>query len=209
MQAYEAILFDFDGVLLDSEPLHFACWRQVLATLGIDLDWECYRDHCIGVADREMVAFMAALAPMPVTFEQLWELYPLKSRLYVERVADNPPFPEGTRRLLPALSRSYKLAVVSSSGRKEVEPLLEAGGLRPYFATIVAGEDVERHKPAPEPYLTAARRLGVSRALVVEDSEPGVASGLAAGFDVLRIECADRLSEALADYLNRGSQAGR
>jgi len=99
--------------------------------------------------------------------------------------------------------------VVSSSGRREVEPLLVAGGLRPYFATIVAGDDVERHKPAPEPYLTAARRLGVRRALVVEDSEPGEASGRAAGFDVLRIERADRLSEALADYLKLDRQADR
>ena len=59
MRRYEAILFDFDGVLLDSEPLHFACWRQVLLPLGIELDWETYRDHCIGVADRDMVEFLA------------------------------------------------------------------------------------------------------------------------------------------------------
>jgi len=208
MQAYEAILFDFDGVLVDSEPLHFACWRQVLLTVGIDLDWESYRDHCIGVADRDMARWLATRARRPITPEQIWELYPRKSRLYLERVASDPPFPEATRRLLPALSRSYKLAVVSSSGRSEVEPLLVAGGLRPYFATIVAGEDVERHKPAPEPYLTAARRLGVRRALVVEDSEPGAASGLAAGFDVLRIERADRLSEALTAYLKLGPQNG-
>lgn len=203
MRRYEAILFDFDGVLLDSEPLHFSCWREVLLPLGIDLDWESYRDHCIGVADRDMVKFLAARARKPVTFEQVWELYPHKSRLYVERVAANPPFPEATRRLVPDLSRNYRLAVVSSSGRQEVEPLLVAGGLRPYFAIVVTGEDVERHKPSPEPYLTAARRLGIRRALVVEDSAPGEASGRAAGFDVLRIERADRLSEALADYLNR------
>lgn len=202
MRRYEAILFDFDGVLLDSEPLHFACWRQVLLPVGIDLDWETYRDHCIGVADRDMVEFLARRTRRPVTFEQIWALYPHKSRLYVERVADTPPFPEATRRLVAELNRSYRLAVVSSSGRQEVEPLLVAGGLRPYFATIVAGEDVREHKPSPEPYLVAARRLGVRRALVVEDSEPGEASGRAAGFDVLRIDRADRLSEVLGEYLN-------
>lgn len=202
MRSYEAILFDFDGVLLDSEPLHFACWRQVLLPVGIDLDWETYRDHCIGVADRDMVEFLSRRAREPVAFEQIWALYPHKSRLYVERVAANPPFPDATRRLVAELSRSYQLAVVSSSGRKEVEPLLVAGGLRPYFATIVAGEDVNQHKPSPEPYLVAAQRLGVRRALVVEDSEPGEASGRAAGFDVLRIDRADRLSEVLGEYLN-------
>jgi HAD superfamily hydrolase (TIGR01509 family) len=68
-----------------------------------------------------------------------------------------------------------------------VEPILEACGLRGHFEVAVFGEDVTRHKPDPEPYRKAAGLLGISRALVVEDSEAGVASGRAAGFDVLRI----------------------
>jgi beta-phosphoglucomutase len=202
MRRYEAILFDFDGVLLDSEPIHFACWREVLLPLGIDLDWETYRARCIGVADRDMAELLATLSPVPISPERIFAEYPRKNRDYVARVAARPPFPEATRRLLVELFGRYQLAVVSSSGRSEVEPLLVAGGLRPLFGAVICGEDVVRHKPDPEPYLLAARQLGVRRALVVEDSEPGEASGRAAGFDVVRIAHPDQLSEALSERLD-------
>ncbi len=202
MARYEAILFDFDGVLLDSEPIHFACWREVLLPLGIDLDWETYRAHCIGVADRDMAAFLAALSPAGISPERVFAEYPRKNREYVARVAARPPFPEATRRVLPELGRRYKLAVVSSSGRSEVEPLLVAGGLRSLFGAVICGEDVTRHKPDPEPYLLAAGQLGIRRALVVEDSEPGAASGRAAGFDVLRIASPDELASVLGEFLD-------
>lgn len=204
MPHYEAILFDFDGVLLDSEPIHFACWQEVLVPLGIDLKWETYRDHCIGVADCDMAEFLASRSAQVVSAERIWAEYPRKNLKYLERVAQQPPFPDATRRLVPELSRSYKLAVVSSSGRRDVEPLLVAGGLRPHFDAVVCGEDVARHKPDPEPYLLAARQLGITTALVVEDSGPGVASAQAAGFDVLRIDDPNRLAHALTEHLNHG-----
>jgi sugar-phosphatase len=64
---------------------------------------------------------------------------------------------------------------------------LEAGGLRQYFQTVVGGENVKHHKPAPDPYLLAAERLGLRAPLVVEDSAAGIASGRAAGFEVLAV----------------------
>jgi sugar-phosphatase len=96
----------------------------------------------------------------------------------------------------------YRLAVVSSSGRREIEPALEAAGVRPVFETIVTGEDVLELKPSPEPYRTAADRLGVKRAIVVEDSEAGVASGLAAGFEVLRVPSAESMAALLRTRLD-------
>jgi beta-phosphoglucomutase len=200
MPKYEAILFDFDGVLLDSEPAHFACWREVLAPLGITVDWDTYREHCIGVADYTMLEFLARRASPPVAAERLWAEYSRKNGKFLERMASNPPFPQQTRRLIEDLS-DYKLAVVSSSARAEVEPVLAAAGLRRCFDAVVYGEDVERLKPAPEPYLLAAKRLGISTALVVEDSDPGVASGRAAGFDVLRIDHPERLAELVRERL--------
>ena len=59
MTGLEAIFFDFDGVLIDSEPVHWDCWRQVLLPFGVTLEWEFYRDHCIGIDDREMLRMMA------------------------------------------------------------------------------------------------------------------------------------------------------
>lgn len=201
MVPYEALLFDFDGVILDSEPVHFACWREVLAPLGILVDWEVYRDHCIGESDRATLEFLAAQSCPPVPTERLWAEYGRKNRMFLERVAANPPVPDQTRRLLDDLT-GYRLAIVSSSGRAEVVPVLHAAGLISHFPVVVCGEDVSRHKPDPEPYVLAARRLGVTRALVIEDSIAGEASGRAAGFDVLRVDSAARTAELVRRHLS-------
>jgi beta-phosphoglucomutase len=186
MSALQAIFFDFDGVLLDTEPVHWACWAEVLAPAGLTLTWEYYRDHCIGIDDRDMLRIMARQARPPRDWDSLWALYPAKKQLFQARMSV-PSFDIALADMLPGLHRQFKLAVVSSSSSSEIEPLLVAGGVREHFDTIVGGGDVTRQKPAPEPYLLAASRLGVDTALVLEDSAAGIASGRAAGFEVLTI----------------------
>jgi beta-phosphoglucomutase len=197
---YDSVLFDFDGVLVDSEPIHYQCWREVLAPFGVDLDWATYERTCIGVADRPMVAALCRTISPPADFERVWAEYPRKNALYRARVAAAPPIAPAVVDLLGALD-GLKLAVVSSSHRGEVEPLLVAAGVRDRFGAVVCGDDVARHKPDPEPYRTAAALLGARAPLVVEDSPAGVASGRAAGFDVLEIRSAAetpaRVREAL------------
>ena len=186
MSPFEAIFFDFDGVLLDTEPVHWASWAEVLAPAGIELTWEYYAQNAIGIDDRDVLRTLARNADPPCDFESLWALYPAKKRLFQQRVA-SPPFDADLMELLPALERNHKLAVVSSSSASEIEPLLISGGIRRHFATIVGGSDVTKHKPAPDPYLLAGSRLGVTRALVLEDSAAGIASAQAAGFEVLPV----------------------
>jgi beta-phosphoglucomutase len=197
----QAIFFDFDGVLLDTEPVHWACWAEMLATVDLTLTWEYYRDSCIGIDDRDMLRVMAKQADPPRDWDSLWALYPEKKRLFQERMTC-PPFEAALVAMLPELHRDYRLAVVSSSSASEIEPLLVAAGIREHFDTIVGGEMVKRHKPAPEPYLLAAERLGVERAWVLEDSAAGIASGKAAGFEVIAVkhprEVAGMLREILA-----------
>lgn len=188
MPEFEAILLDFDGVLADTEPLHWACWSEVLAPLGIVLSWEFYQDHCIGIDDRDMLRVLASQASPPRPWDDLWALYPAKKKLFRERTLAAPPFDPELDAFLGRLHREYKLAVVTSSSCAEIEPLLEAGGLRRHFDALVGGESVAHHKPAPDPYLLGAARLGVRKALVVEDSAAGIASGRAAGFEVLVVE---------------------
>jgi beta-phosphoglucomutase len=187
MPEFDAILFDFDGTLLDTEPVHWACWSQMLAGAGVTLTWDYYRDYCIGIDDRIMLQRLAEAAVPPRDWNELWTLYPAKRELFRERMA-RPEFDPALPQLLDDLAAAYKMAVVSSSACSEIEPILEAGGLRPYFETVVGGGDVKRHKPAPEPYLLAAERLQVNRALVLEDSDAGVASGRAAGFEVIQVK---------------------
>jgi len=205
---YQAVLFDFDGVLIDSEPVHFTCWRDILAPLGVPLDWETYRRVCVGIADRAMVLELCRRVDPPADFDRVWAVYPRKRALFRERIAARVPIPPATIELVRSLP-DYKLAVVSSSGRAEVEPPLESAGIRDAFGAVVCGEDVARLKPAPDPYLEAARRLGARSALVVEDSVAGIASGRAAGFDVLEIrdpgEVAARVLERLRLTLARAS----
>ncbi|HTS61796.1 MAG TPA: HAD family phosphatase [Candidatus Acidoferrales bacterium] len=201
MSDLQAIFFDFDGVLLDTEPVHCGCWAEMLATVGITLSWEYYRDYCIGIDDRDMLRALALQADPPRDWESLWTLYPAKKKLFQERMAA-PPFEQKLVEILPALHRDYRTAVVSSSSASEIEPLLAAGGILEHFDTIVGGEMVKRHKPAPEPYLLAAERLSVERALVLEDSAAGIASGKAAGFEVLPVKHPNEVAELLRARLN-------
>jgi beta-phosphoglucomutase len=199
---FEAILFDFDGVLLDSEPVHCDCWREVLAPLGVPVTWEVYASHCVGAADSSMMAVFAKLADPPADPAKLWEQYPLKKQRFRERMAEHAPFAPGVADFFRELSADYKLAVVSSSSLMEIEPLLEAAGIRKYLATIVGGGDVKRHKPAPDPYVLAGKRLGITRGLAVEDSPPGIESARAAGFDAIRITDPARMMEVVRARLN-------
>ena len=86
MSRYDAILFDFDGVLVDSEPVHWQCWSEVLAPAGIVLDWQTYERECIGVTDRAMLEALAPLANPPVTVDSLWPRYAEKRSLFRERM---------------------------------------------------------------------------------------------------------------------------
>jgi beta-phosphoglucomutase len=168
---YDSVLFDFDGVLADTEPIHWACWVETLTPFEIELTWETYCANCIGIADLNMLVFLASLSSRPIDAESLQEA--------------NPCSPETVELIRSLLD--YRIAVVTSSGRLEVEPLLDGAGIRQHLGAVVFGEDVQRHKPAPDPYLLGAARLGSSRPLVVEDSDAGVASARAAGFDFVKV----------------------
>ena len=160
----------------------------MLAPLGVTLSWEFYSASCIGIDDREMLCMMATQSDPPRDWQELWARYPAKKELFGRRMQGNPPFDPALPAALAALRPRHKLAVVSSSSRSEIEPLLVSGGIRDYFETVVGGDSVTRLKPHPEPYLLAAERLGVNAPLVLEDSEAGLASGRAAGFQVRAIK---------------------
>lgn len=183
---YDAILFDFDGVLADSEPLHCAAWAHVLKPLGISLNWETYRRYCIGIPDRDAAAYFCGLKNPPADFDEVWAKYPAKSARFVELIREQPVIEPSVIRLLDELD-GYKTGVVTATERAFVEPALEVAGVRGKFAVVIGAEDVERTKPAPDPYLLAMERLGASSGLAVEDSDTGEESARAAGLDVVRV----------------------
>jgi HAD superfamily hydrolase (TIGR01509 family) len=197
---YEAILFDFDGVLADSEPVHFECWQEILRTYDLDLDWNTYRDYGIGVSDRKLLALVCERAQRPADLELLIAEFPHKKDLFRARMLERQPFSAEIFDLLPELS-DYQLGLVTSSGQGEIEPVLEKAGLRDFFNAVVYGGDVQQHKPAPDPYLLAVAKLGVRTALAIEDSNAGETSARAAGLDVLRVPTPAEMPAMLRDRL--------
>lgn len=188
---FDSILFDFDGVLADTEPIHYDCWLEILAPHGIQPTWDYYQRECIGISDRLMVERIST----PALFDLIWPKYALKQALFRHKLMLKSPFLFETTRLIADLAPRYKLAVVSSSGRTEVEPPIVRAGLREHFQALVCGKEAGNLKPAPDPYLLAAQLLGANRPLVVEDSAAGEESGRAAGFEVLRVFSAESVPQ--------------
>ena len=202
MLKYEAVLFDFDGVLVDSEPIHFGCWQEVLEPFGIDLDWQTYSEHCIGITDRTMLAFLCSRKDPPADIEALAAEYPRKKDMFRERMSTIGISVE-IRELVQELRAEYRVGVVTSSNIREVGAILEGAGLMPMLDTLVHGGEVKQHKPAPDPYLLALERLGVSRAVAIEDSAAGIASARAAGLDVVAIPDAADVCRLVREHLLR------
>jgi HAD superfamily hydrolase (TIGR01509 family) len=190
---YDALLFDFDGVLADTEKIHHASWNTVLEPYGIHFTWPEYLKQCVGIADP-IVAQSLQLPDPALAVAR-------KQQLLRQGLEQTPPFSKETLDLLHELSTSYRMAVVSSSFQTEIYPPIERAGLLPLFETLVFGNEVQNLKPAPDPYLLAVQRLSVRNPLVIEDSDAGVASGKAAGLEVLRVAGPDTMPNQLRQLL--------
>lgn len=189
------MLFDFDGVIVDSEPIHFNCWLELLDPLGIRPTWEWFNSHCVGIADTELFDTIASLNPS-ATGGQVRGVYPAKTALYRETMQQSPPFAPGLQKLLADLSSAgLSYGLVTSSSSEEVKPILKVGGLN--FNPCVFRDDVSFRKPHPEPYLKAAAALGATNILAIEDSNHGATSARAAGLEVLKIANPQELEKSL------------
>jgi HAD superfamily hydrolase (TIGR01509 family) len=188
-----AVLFDFDGVLVNSEPLHFRAMRDSLLPEGIAIDEEEYARTYLAYDDREATRIALERHGRPYDRERVDAVAGRKAAIFERLMAEVPFFP-GARELVRALAAEVPLAIASGALRREIETILAAGRLDDAFATIVGADDVSRGKPSPDPYLAAMARLAQrtpdlqpGECLVVEDSVAGIASGLAAGMKVLAV----------------------
>jgi HAD superfamily hydrolase (TIGR01509 family) len=195
MDRLRAIIFDFDGVMADTEPLHFAGLRKTLAEIGIELTESDYYAHYLGYDDRG--CFIAALTENhhqvdPSTIEQLMER---KALAYLESVKEHQVMFPGVSEFVHEAAAAYPLAIASGALRHEIEYILEQSGLRKEFTHITSAEDVTRGKPDPQPFLMALKALRQLRdpdltaqaCLVIEDSLPGIRAAKAAGMKVLAV----------------------
>lgn len=190
-----AIIFDCDGVIADTEPLHFAALKAVLAEEGIDLDKELYYREYLALDDRGCFIKAFSDHTAPLTPEKLSELIARKSAA-VEPVmsAQLRLFP-GAADLILTASRRFALAVASGALTREVELIVRTAGVRECFKAIVGAEDVTRSKPHPDPFIEALKRINAgltapivpAECLVIEDSFLGVQAAHAAGMRCLAV----------------------
>jgi beta-phosphoglucomutase len=188
-----AVLFDFDGVLVNSEPLHYRALRECLRPEGIDINEDEYARSYLAYDDAEAIRVALEKHGHPFDGTRVRRVAERKAALFDELLGSVPFFP-GAAELVQELAREVPLAIASGALHREIERILTAGGLRQAFTAIVAADDVTRGKPHPEPYLTAmsavapqAPGLAAGECLVVEDSMPGIAAGRAAGMKVLAV----------------------
>lgn len=188
-----AVIFDFDGVLVDSEPLHYRSLREALAPEGIEISAQDYEQVYLAYDDREAIRIALERHGQPWSGERVEALAQRKARSFEGQLAEVPLFP-GARELVQSLSAELPLAIASGALRAEIEAILEGAGLRGCFSAIVGADDVARTKPDPLPYLEAAHRLRARvpdlephECLALEDSPPGMAAARAAGMTVVGV----------------------
>jgi beta-phosphoglucomutase len=178
-----AIVFDFDGVLVDSEPLHLRAYQEVLEPLGISLPREEYYASYLGYDDEGAFRAIAAARRWPLDDTQLRELIAAKARVYDEIIASGDVFYPGATACITRLAAKYPLGIASGAQKQEIETLLAASRLAHHFRFVVASGDTAAGKPAPDPYRRAAELHGLpaGECLAIEDSRWGIASAKTAG----------------------------
>jgi HAD superfamily hydrolase (TIGR01509 family) len=210
-----AVIFDFNGIIVDDEPIHFKLFQRVLGEEGIVLTEEDYYASYLGFDDRG--AFMAGFREnsRPLSAAKLQELIERKAVYYQEAIRNHVTVFPGVKNLVADLAQTLPLAVASGALRHEIETILKTLGLLDHFRAIVAAEDVTQGKPEPEIYLKALEALNArggngkpieaADCVVIEDSKEGIRGARRAGMKCLAVtnsHPAELLSDADAVVKN-------
>lgn len=177
------ILWDNDGVLVDTEGMYYQACHEILASVGIGLTLDQFKE--ISLRRGESVFVLAAERGKAA--EEVSQLRKQRDRLYAELLATRSCVIDGVEEVLRTLHGRVRMGVVTTSQRQHFEAVHEKSGLLQYMNFVLTREDYTHSKPNPEPYLTAIQRhrLQPDQCVVVEDSERGLASATAAGVDCI------------------------
>ena len=190
-ESLKALLFDFDGTLVNSEPLHFQMWQQVLAEYGVELTDLQYKKYYAGVPTLRNAEDMVWRFALPVAHTVLSNR---KKALTRKVVAEQgfPLMPEVREILTYFSSYDLQLGIVTGAARNNVEATLQTNSIDHYFSLIISGEDISHNKPAPDCYLLAMEKLGITarECVTFEDTESGVRAAVAAGIMCMAVPTA-------------------
>jgi HAD superfamily hydrolase (TIGR01509 family) len=172
MKRIEAVIFDLDGVIIDSEPLQKKAFDLTLEPFNIKIS-DCEFSKLIGIRTYENFVYLSSKYKLPFTPLKLTKI---KNRNYLNILIKEAKPREGVVELINYLYKKYKLAIASGSIRKDVMTTLKVLGLKKYFKVILTGDDIIESKPSPEIFLKTAKKLKIApeNCLVIEDSEAGV-----------------------------------
>jgi beta-phosphoglucomutase len=185
-----AIIFDFDGILVDSEPAHETAFRFACEGVGQTFTHEEYLSHLVGFDDRDTFRAVEKLRGVRFSEVELGSLNALKPRGFERAVKEGrvPPFP-GSFELLRAAREAGPIAICSGATRFEIDLVLGHYGLLGLVPIIVSADDVPTSKPSPAPYLLTVQRLGTtpSRCVTMEDTAHGIEAARSAGVKVVGV----------------------
>ncbi len=208
----DAVIFDFDGVIVDTEPLHYKAFQEVLEPLGIGFPWQEYVEAYMGFDDRD--AFLEAFQAhgRHLDDRKLKQLVASKSKIFLDIIRNGVRAYPGSVSLITSLDASgLPLAISSGALRSDILPILAILGIGRCFPHIISADDVRKSKPDPESYLLAYQRLkethplrlsSPDRCLAIEDTPAGIRSAKGAGLSVLAVTNSCREKDLIeADYL--------
>lgn len=194
----KAILFDFNGVIIDDEKLQMQAYQEVFQPYDVPLS-EAQYFQALGMDDRTFVRSAFANASRELTDDLLETIQKDKTEIHRRLLTDDLPLFHGVKTLLQALARDFTLGLVSMANREEIGYIFERARLTPLFSIVVSAEDVNVCKPAPDCYLKGLEKLNeflqqagqqqlqAGECLAIEDSPPGIASAHAAGMHTLGV----------------------
>jgi beta-phosphoglucomutase len=193
----EAVLFDFDGILVDSEPMHYRAFLEILDPLEMGFPWKEYAEIYMGFDDRD--AFRVAFRAKGIDLDEanLAKLVAAKSRAFQDGIRNGVTSYPGAVPMLESLHAAGRpLALCSGALRSDIDPILAQLGVARCFDVIVSADDVRRSKPDPESYALAFARLSErydtlltapEKSVAVEDTPAGIRSAKGAGLRVLAV----------------------
>jgi HAD superfamily hydrolase (TIGR01509 family) len=192
-----AVIFDFNGIIVDDEPIHFKLFQRVLGEEGITLTEKDYYARYLGFDDRGAFSAGYHENKRSLSENKLAELIARKAAYYQEAIRDHVTIFPGVKTLIANLSPRLPLAVASGALRDEIETILSTAALLQHFTAIVAAEDVRHGKPEPEIFLKALEQINAGRGdrdqinagdcLVIEDSKEGIKGARRAAMKCLAV----------------------
>lgn len=186
-----AVIFDFDGIIVDSEPMHFRAFNEVLNPMELNITWDDYCETYIGFDDRDAFRTVFKENDRKICNNDLSDLIEKKAEIFQKYIENGEAEPlPGAVELIKSIPVRLPVALCSGALREDIDPIITRLGIADIFTVIVTAEDTDKSKPDPAPYQLALEKLEIddpATAIAIEDTPAGIVSAKGAGLKVLAV----------------------